>query len=356
MAQLKTREMKNNNISRIYSEKEFFLINPDYQRNSDIWDLYKKQLFINSILNDYDIPKLYFHVLTPKLQKKYKTKCEYAIIDGKQRLEAIWGFIDGKFILADDIIFFADESINLKGLTYSELGEKYPRLKNKFDSTNLPIIEVETEDFDLIEDMFSRLNEAVPLNSAESRNAIGGSMAKTIREVAEDDFFKNKVKFSNARYQHREVASRLLFIEYYLINEGKIYDTKKILLDYWVKIFKKNKNLSTEPIKRNVDEILSFMNEIFNDKDTLLRPQANIPIFYLVIRELKDTSDYSKISRKILQLFFDKVIENKIIASEDIGKADFELLEYNKMSIQGTNDASSIKERTRILKEFIIRQ
>ncbi len=63
---------------------------------------------------------------------------------------------------------------------------------------------VETDDLDLIEEMFSRLNEAVPLNAAEKRNAFGGPMAKAIRDVAEHQFFNSLVAFSNRRYQHRE--------------------------------------------------------------------------------------------------------------------------------------------------------
>jgi hypothetical protein len=351
MSRIITTEMKNNNISRIFAERNFFDLDPEYQRNSDIWDLAKKQLFIDSIINEYDIPKLYFHLFSPKLHKQ--KKYEYAIIDGKQRLNTIWEFINGSFPLADDFVYFADESINLKGLTYKELGEKYPRIKNRFDSTNLPIIEIITDDEDLIEDMFSRLNEAVPLNSAESRNAIGGSMAKTIREVADCPFFKNKVKFSNKRYQHREVAARLLFLEFYLQTQNKIYDTKKIFLDQFVRNFKLNINLGPEPYKAKVTRILKLMDEIFINKDPLLKSQSIIPIYYLIIRELDDFGNMNYLNRKKLSVFNDKVKQNKKIAEEDITKADYELLEYNKLTIQGTNDASSIKDRVRILKDFI---
>ena len=357
MSYIFTREMRNNNISRIYSEREFLESNPDYQRNSDIWDESKKQLFIDSILNDYDIPKLYFYSLIPRSKTKghENSKFEYSIIDGKQRLETIWGFIDGRFNLSKEFVYFADETVKAGSLSYDELGKKYPRLKNKFDSTNLPIIEVESDDFELIEDMFSRLNEAVPLNSAESRNAIGGPMASVIRDVANHQFFKNKVKFNNVRYKHREVAARLLFIEHYLHEKEQIFDTKKNLLDNFVKIYKKDKNLSPIPIKNGVNANLLLLNEIFLDKDPLLRAQSVIPIYYLVIRDLKNTILSGIMTREKIQQFVDAVIENKKTAVNDIGEADFDLLDYDRMSIQGTNDASSIKERTRILKEFLLK-
>jgi hypothetical protein len=100
---------------------------------------------------------------------------------------------------------------------------------------------LETDDLDVIEDMFSRLNEAVPLSAAEKRNAIGGPMAQCIRDVADHDFFGSKVRFSNRRYQHREVAARLLFIEFSLSVNDRLLDTKKPYLDDMVRQYKDGK-------------------------------------------------------------------------------------------------------------------
>jgi hypothetical protein len=233
------------------------------------------------------------------------------------------------------------------------LAEKYPRLKRRFDAYPLPIVEVETDDPDLIEDLFSRLNEAVPLSSAEHRNAIGGPLAKLIRETADTSFFKEKVKISNKRYQHREVAARLLFIEHSLVEEKRIIDTKKIYLDAFVKKFRNKQPSQTVGLKGKIQENLDLMNQIFEDHDNLLQSQGIIPIYYLLVRELKNTKYWLKLTRDILIEFNDKVKENKENAAKNIEKANYELLDFDKMSIQGTNDAISIRERTRILRKFI---
>lgn len=86
---------------------------------------------------------------------------------------------------------------------------------------------VDTDDQELIEDMFSRLNEAVPLNAAEKRNALGGELVSVIRDVANHEFFSKCVSFGNKRYQHREVAARFILIEENVRTLGKIIDTKK---------------------------------------------------------------------------------------------------------------------------------
>lgn len=58
----------------------------------------------------------------------------------------------------------------------------------------MPIVCVETDEIDVIEDMFLRLNETVSLVAAETRNAIGGPMAKAIIEVSEHLFLTKKLE------------------------------------------------------------------------------------------------------------------------------------------------------------------
>jgi len=209
MSFLKTYPLQNSAILRLNAERERVNVEPWYQRRGEVWTFEKRQLLIDSILNDYDIPKLYFHVLSAS-QKSKEGGFDYAIIDGRQRLEAIWSYTDDGFPLADDFVSLQDSKIKAGGMKYSELSSAYPKLKIRFDSFTLPIVCVETDDIDLIEDMFSRLNEAVPLNAAEKRNAIGGPMAQCIRNISEHHFFGNRVRFTDSRYQHREVAGRLL--------------------------------------------------------------------------------------------------------------------------------------------------
>lgn len=349
MAFIKTYDKNNRNILRINFERKLINLSPDYQRNGDIWNLEKRQLLIDSILNDYDIPKIYFHLLD-KSDKSNKG-FEYAVIDGRQRLETIWMFIDSKFPLSDDFKYFKDDSIEAKNMTYSELATKYPELKGLFDSFDLPIVCVETNDLDLIDDMFLRLNEAVPLNSAEKRNAIRGQMVTSINNTCKNIFFKNKVRFTNSRYQHKEAACKLLFIEYYLQLNNKIFDTKKPFLDHFVKQFKINKALKSKPYEINVSVILDEMNRVFIDNDPLLKGQSVVPIYYLTFRELK--SKKFKVTRHKLIQFRDAVAENKVIAEKDITKAKYDLLEFDRLGMQGTNDAASIRERVSILANWL---
>jgi len=354
MATIKTYPFQNSTILRIYSEREYINISPEYQRKGEIWTLQKKQLLIDSILNDYDIPKLYFHYYSTKQKEDLSFNYDYGIIDGRQRLEAIWDFMDGKFSISEDFVYLADLSINATNLTYTDLASAYPKLKIRFDSFTLPIILVETEDLELIEDMFSRLNEAVPLNAAEKRNAYGGIMAKLIRDVADHDFFISKIAFKNTRFQYREVAARILFVVYSLMENEKIVDTKKAFLDKFVSTFKDpEKNDLAVNIYDEVISILNIMNSIFTDNDSLLRSQHIIVVYFLLIKKALENNTLDKITRQNLISFYDNLALNREIAEKDITEAKFEYLEFMRLSQQGTNDANSIKERTKILQDYL---
>src|SRR5437762_14293169 len=99
----------------VYSDRQEIELDPDYQRISGIWTLEKRQLLIDSIINGFDVPKLYFHEFIP-----FKTiggkRYRYAIVDGKQRIQTVWDFIDGKISLASDFESLKDNTIKAGGL------------------------------------------------------------------------------------------------------------------------------------------------------------------------------------------------------------------------------------------------
>jgi Protein of unknown function DUF262 len=345
-----TYSLTHNNVLSVYSDRDRIDLSPSYQRQGEIWSLEKKQLLIDSIVNRYDIPKLYFHKLDKSDSKKRRK--DYAVVDGRQRLEAIFGFIDGEYSLAKDFEYLPDDSVSAGSMTYADLAKKYPKLKQRIDAFALPIVVVEAEDLDLIDDLFFRLNEAVPLNAAEKRNAIGGDMSLAIKEISDHDFFKKKIRFSNKRYQHLEVSARILFIESNWVNK-KLIDTKKPLLDQFVRENKSGNKKYVKKIQDSVASVLNLMLSAFSGKDILLASQGAVPIYYLLFREASAAGLVGKISRKRLLAFNEERQRNRELASEDLSKANYELLEYDRMSQQGTNDASSIRERYRIIKEYM---
>lgn len=334
-------ELQQSTTLFLYSERQHINIEPEYQRMGDIWTVEKRQLLIDSIINGFDIPKIYLHRPSkPFLNNNIPIK--YSIIDGRQRLEAIWKFIDGDYPLSDDFCFLDNESKNVGALTYSELGTNFPDRKLKFDAFRLSVMVIQTDDLELIEDMFSRLNEAVPLNAPEKRNAFGGPLPEVIRSIARHNFFTKHLPFPNSRYRHYDLATKFLFLE----QRNALVDTKKVYLDRFVANAPNSQSLSA--IRKQTQKTLSLMSKVFTERDPLLKSIGSVVLYYFLFRTAFKEDWHQELSRQALNNFEQRRSENRRIAQTNLPDADYDLLEFDRY-IQAPNDAYALRIRFSIL-------
>jgi Protein of unknown function DUF262 len=336
-------ELNQSTVWQLYRMRGAIDFDPDYQRLSDIWTLDKRQLLIDTILNRFDVPKLYLHrFISPK--RKNGHAHEYAIVDGKQRLEAVFAFIEGKFGLANNFEYIADETIEISGSTYEELGKFNPDLKADFDGYRLNVICIETNDIELIEDMFSRLNEAVPLSAPEKRNAFGGPLPVAIRRLSKESFFETCLPFANSRYRHFDLATKFLYFE----RKSGITDTKKAYLDEFVREYSEQPKSKSLSFLKSCQLTVAQMRRVFTNKDSLLRQVGMVSLFYLLFQKAHREGWLSEITRKRIVDFERHRLQNRKIAEESIAGADYELLEFDRLS-QSPNDAFALEFRLRVL-------
>jgi hypothetical protein len=337
-----------NSVILTYLDRQKVFTDPPYQRPANIWSLEKKQLLIDSIMNRFDVPKLYFHEYPePKLIGGKKRK--YAVIDGKQRLLAIWAFIDNEFTLPDKFDYLPDPSLNLSGLTYRELSETYPHVKALFDNYLLAIMVVRTDDIELIEDMFSRLNEAVPLNAAEKRNAFGGPLPPLIRKSVLEPFFSRKLPFENTRYRHFDIACKFLYLCY----SKAPTDTKKVKLDEFVKEFYRTQDKAgAKALFTQASSVTNNMNKVFTNGDHLLKNIGTLVSLFLVFREAARFKEIPKLKRSRLVAFEAEREKNAALAAKNIAKADYELLKFDELT-STVNDEYAIRFRCRVISAFV---
>lgn len=185
---------------------------PVYQRAGDAWTLGQQQRFIDSLLNGYDVPKIYLHDL-----RGLEPTLVYAVVDGKQRLTAIWDFLADGFPLADDFRIEALPAPHVPppatppegALRFSELD---PRWRTTLLQTYLSVVLIRHATEDDIDELFARLNDGTPLTAAERRNAIAGTMGGLVREVAARDDLAALLGFPDARGAYRDVAAAVLAI------------------------------------------------------------------------------------------------------------------------------------------------
>lgn len=146
---------------------------PQYQRTHEgVWTLQKKQLLIDTILRKYDIPKIYFRKIDDPLYK-------HEVVDGQQRLRAIWEFFDGRYPLGPLSHDLPDG--DLVGMHYDHLETE---VQDKFGEFGLSVHEIQDASDAEIRDLFLRLQEGSSLNPAEKRNAMLGEMRDFVAELA----------------------------------------------------------------------------------------------------------------------------------------------------------------------------
>lgn len=136
---------------------------PDYQRDADQWDVRKKSLFIESLLNNLTIPAFFFCEVEPN---------KYEVVDGQQRLLTIWDFFENKFHISQDAdINYLQPLANLYcGKSYNQLSEQ---LKDIFSDYPLTIIYLPKNiELSIKLEIFRRINEGgTPLTGQDIRLA-----------------------------------------------------------------------------------------------------------------------------------------------------------------------------------------
>lgn len=187
-------------------KKGQLILEVDFQRNG-VWEYKQKYELIESILMGLPLPIFYF---------KQQNNATYVVVDGKQRLSALFEYLDGRFSLK-----------GLKILTFAN-GKKFGDLTGE-----LGIYQSQLEDYQvyshvilpptpdkILFDIFDRVNRAgTQLNKQEIRNALyHGRGLDMIIEITKTEVFRTA---SNIDYKkdRRMKGSYLLtrFLAFYLM-------------------------------------------------------------------------------------------------------------------------------------------
>jgi hypothetical protein len=326
------------------SQRDKIDMDPHYQRHGRLWSKTDKAFLIDSILNEYDIPKIYMADFTFANVGLNKKGLPYAIIDGKQRLEAMFDFFTGKLVLDNQFVFQQNPSMKLGGLGYADLIKNYPEVANIFNNHPLSVVHIITNEEEKINELFVRLNRSKPLTGAEIRNAMAGPLPDIARLIASHEVFKSNIKFDIRRAQDKNAATKILLFEY----GGEPAETKKSNLDNFARKAVKEPKEKLELAGRRVFDTLDRMSEIFLPNDPLLKSAGVFPVLYWFIRGIKTEQD--QYVREFLNEFEKKRKENRDnfgkIATE--AKIDEELSTFDRLN-RSTDDQRSHMLRHKIL-------
>lgn len=237
------------------------IVNSDYQRKDGLWNTPARSFFIESILLEYPIPKMFVYA---KLDLKTRGVIK-EIVDGQQRSQALMLFYENKLALSKNI-----ETVELRGMKYNKLSDDW---QTKFLSYQLPVDQFSGVPEDEVRDAFRRMNaNNVPLNAEEQRNArYQGEFKWFINRIAESyKEFLLSLGLLSRRDLIRMTDLRLYAEIALTLDEGFI-TVKGMQLD---KLYKKynaefhNASVFQEKISYGVDYFIN--NEILH-QDVLLR-------------------------------------------------------------------------------------
>lgn len=330
-----------------YSHRAEIDMDPPYQRKGKLWSVSDKAYLVDSIINGFDIPKLYLADFKHRDSSLNSKKLPYAIVDGKQRFEAVVDFFEGRVVLNSDFVWRRNPKLKLGGLSFRDLEKGHPDIAEIFQNENWDVMSVVSDNEDDINELFVRLNRSKALTGSEIRNAMVGPVSEITRTIGEHSFFEETIKFSTKRAGDLNTAAKLLLFEY----RGNPVSTKKVDLDK----FTQSKSIEDEKLElsgRRAINTLDSMKEIFLPRDTLLASSGLVPVYYWLVR---------KLSNEKLVRFREFLVdfEDQRKANRDLQRTDPNAPSESKFSRfdalnRSTNDQGSHTGRLKILEDEFI--
>lgn len=303
---------------------------PDYQR-PPVWTRKQKQLLMDTVLRNYDIPKFYWRQVA-----KRSDGVEYEVIDGQQRLRAIWEFSEDGFPLAKDCEPIDGHDVG--GMKYSNLPME---VLDRFETYSLDVVIVTNaeakEQEDEVRDMFLRLQNGTTLKAQEKRNAMPGAMRDFVKNIAEHPFFKN-CEFSNSRYTFDHVAAQLIEIEMM----GGPTNVRDADLN---RMYLTNKNFDpASMVAKKVRRTLDFLLKAFPEKTPELERYSVISL-YCVASSLIEGYVWKDLAQPLADWFIAFEAERRSEEEKTEEERDSTLVEYRRLTSQSTDAEESIRGR-----------
>ena len=261
--------------------KDTIDFNSPIQRKSGMWDGRRKSLLIHSILMSsiYAVPTVYFRK-DMIADKKY----QYSVIDGIQRITTVFDFIDNKFPLEEI------PPVTLDGTTYDLSGKFFSDLEQDCQQEiirfKLRIEAFEPEDGDTeeyvnntIEEVFSRLNSAVPLTSAQLCKAKAGTdVAILLNELLSSHFFAESASFTKSQLKtsddQRCLLQAMMLLDRNYVSGFEMKDfSETSLMEYAESI----KGCYTDRQSNLLRSTVQYLTDAFPVRDKNLK-KINIPM------------------------------------------------------------------------------
>lgn len=220
--------------------EQILRVDHEYQRGLR-WTEVQKCMFIDSIFRDYSVPAFYFHLRESTAGGI--TNTYYDIVDGQQRIDAIYSYSEGAFPLldpSDESRFrfpdFAKENpCPWAGKRFDELPDD---LQSKLKSNQIVVYKITTANENLIRDLFIRLQGGTPLTAQDKRDSWPGNFTEFVLKIGGKKevekwpgvpLFREVVKGDERR--RRQLAAQIFMLYWTMREKNEFCDIKSRNID-----------------------------------------------------------------------------------------------------------------------------
>lgn len=300
---------------------------PDFQREPTVWNEEKKRKLIDSMLRDFDIPKIYLF--------KSPNSDQYDCIDGRQRIQAVFDFFDGYLKLGD-------------GRDWDHINEKEREKLSNYEFTITLISQATEAELRLL---FLRLQLGAPLNVGERLKALQGDMRNFVFDLGKCHPFFQKVRIPSRRFAKETVFAQICINSFYRSLHDTFYGARyEELSAFFTQFTRLDKyQLEVNRIRSTLDQL----NNCLEPKVSKLKNRAIIVSAYLLYEELLLSGDQRRINEfpRFFLLFVDTLTYQSKQGLEYDRKYRH-ILDFQNYVIQAAASKTAIENRHKILHEY----
>ncbi|ORU94612.1 MAG: hypothetical protein A6F70_09400 [Cycloclasticus sp. symbiont of Bathymodiolus heckerae] len=224
-------------LKRRHEKSKTLEMNPDFQRESGLWDNKQKSELIESILMGIPIPIIYLFENEHGLKQ---------VVDGRQRLSCIFEFLNDEFKLKE-LKMLSNEN----GDVFSDLS---PQLQAKIEDYQFLAYTIQHPTPERVKfDIFDRVNRGgTQLNNQEMRNALYvGNATILLNRLVKSKVFLNATGKTVSSKRMKDKYIVLRFLGFYLLRTGQLGSIKykSDVDEFLADVMKTINNFSDEKIK-----------------------------------------------------------------------------------------------------------
>lgn len=345
--------IKINDIYKKFNDEEW-IIDKTYQRRK-VWGIKDNIRLIETILLDLVIPEIFIW----DCDTDPSTGATIThIVDGQQRINAIFEFIQEKFKLQNKYLI-SDEIKDLYGnLTFSQLPDD---VKKGIWTYEISVVNLSNSfSLDEIKNMFYRLNLTdYSLNEQEKRNSMDSAFGKAAESLADLEFWTKHKIFSPRdirRMGDVEYCSSILL----LCREGIVDQTKQetldqVYIDFVDEYADKTSDLEKVYLAMKViDDLIVPDTESFSSKKVQMFTLFAIA-FDFIDNKISITEEIKQYFIQFVKTYNAFKNDYDFSLSTDEERKAFEMIKkYKLASSEGVNKMSNRMIRYEVLKKILL--